>query len=223
MNKIILNSVLLSIVSILISCNQNRTSQNNSDNKVTTDSIRYESEALEFCRDTLIGKFDGVHIDTLIAEPVGQLENDYYPAEGGGEWYYNWRVYTTGGTVKELTLEHRTVGIHFVEEGDLNGDGTDEWGFITEWPTSSWMIYYTFTFCDGYWSEFIPPFSVWLPHIEEMEDTVSGRFYYNVTDLVSKGNSNKTVHIKLSDERNDGVGFLQIDTIISIPDRKHLR
>ena len=222
MNKIILTCVLFAIVSILISCNQNKISQNSSENEATKDSIRYESKSLEFYRNTLIGKFDGVHIDTLIAEPIGQLKDENYPFEGCEGWYYNWRVYTTGGTVNELTLEHRTVGIHFVEEGDLNGDGTDEWGYVTEWPTSTWMAYNTFTFCDGFWSEFIPSFSVWLPHIES-EDTVSGRYFYNVADLVSKGNSNKTVHIKFSDVRNDGDDFLQIDTIISIPDHKQLR
>lgn len=222
MNKIILNSVLLAFVSVLISCNQNRNIHERSINDVITDSIKYDSRSLEFYRDTLIGKFDGIHEDTLIAEPVGQLEDKGYPIEDCEGWYYNWRIYTTGGTVQELILNKCTVGMQFVEEGDLNGDGTDEWGYVTEWPTSTWMRYNTFTFFDGSWVEFIPAFSVWLPHIE-IEDTVSGRFYYNGSDLVSKGNSNKTVHIKFSDVRNDGGDFLQIDTIISIPDRKQLR
>ena len=222
MNKIILNSVLLAFVSILISCNQNRNIHERSINDGITDSIKYDSRSLEFYRDTLIGKFDGVHVDTLIAEPVGQLEDKGHPIEDCEGWYYNWRIYTTGGTVQELRLNKRTVGIRFVEEGDLNGDGTDEWGYVTEWPTSTWMRYNTFTFCDGSWVEFIPSFSVWLSHIE-IEDSVSGGFYYMCSDLVSKGTSDKTVRIKFSAVRNDGDDFLQIDTIISIPDRKQLR
>lgn len=212
MNKIILTSVLFAIVSILISCNQYRTSHNSSENEAMMDSIKYNPESLEFYRDTLIGKFDGVHTDTLVAEPIGVKEDQDYPFEGSEGWYWNWRIFTTGGTVNELTLDHRTVGIHFVKEGDLNGDGTEEWGYVTEWPTSTWMSYNTFTFCDGYWSVFIPPFPVWLPHIER-EDPVSGHYYYNGADLVSKGNSNGFVHIKFSDVRNEGSDFMQVELL----------
>lgn len=216
MNKIILTDILFAVVSILISCDQNKASQNYPEDEAIADSVEFARKSLEFYRDTLIGKFDGVHTDTLVAEPVGEKEDQDYPIKGCTGWYWNWRVFTTGGTVNELTLDHHTVGIRFVKEGDLNGDGTDEWGYVTEWPTSMWMLYNTFTFCDGCWAEFIPSFSVYLPHIE-IKDFESGRYYRYAADLVSKGNSNGFVHIKFSDVRNEGADFLQIDTIISIP------
>lgn len=221
MNKIILSNILFTIVSILISCNQNITSDKSSENEVMTDSVKYNSEPIELYRDTLIGKFDGVHTDTLVAEPIGVREDQDYPIKGCIGWYWNWRIFTIGGTVNELILDHRTVGVHFVKEGDLSGDGTDEWGYVTEWPTSNWMSYNTFTFYDGCWSEFIPSFPVWLPHIQ-IEDPASGDYFYDSADLVSKGNSNGFVHIKFSDVRNEGADFLQIDTIVAIPAPKPL-
>ncbi|MDE6460395.1 MAG: hypothetical protein K2K52_06130 [Paramuribaculum sp.] len=215
MRKIVLAIACLFFAS-LFSCNHGKQSHNNTENNSAADTLNCATESPDAYRDTLIGKFDGVHVDTLIAEPIGTLEDQDYPFEGCEGWYWNWRVFTTGGTVQELILNKCTVGIQFVEEGDLNGDGTDEWGYVTEWPTSTWMRYNTFTFFDGSWVEFIPAFSVWLPHIE-IEDTVSGGFYYNGSDLVSKGTSDKTVRIKFSVARNDGADNLQIDNIVSDP------
>ena len=93
MNKIILTCVLFAIVSTLISCNQNRTSHNSSENEVMTDSIKYNPESLEFYRDTLIGKLDGVHTETLVAEPIGVKEDQDYPVEGSEGWYWKRRSY----------------------------------------------------------------------------------------------------------------------------------
>ena len=82
-------------------------------------------------RETLIGKFDGLHINTLIAEPFGDRAKSIGPNDIYAGEFYNWRVYPKNGTVKELKIEDSTIGIKFVEEGDLDGDGQDEWGFDT--------------------------------------------------------------------------------------------
>ncbi len=82
-------------------------------------------------RDTLIANFNGLEIDTLICEPMDSMNPDYRG------FHYKWRVFTKNKTVKDLILENKTIGIHFVYEGDLDGNGTEEWGYVTEWPTSN--------------------------------------------------------------------------------------
>lgn len=177
----------------------------------------YDDFSPEQYRDTLIGMFNGVEIDTLIAEPIGELQDKDYPVEGCIGWFWDWRVYTSRGTVKDLILKHRTVGIHFVKEGDLDGDGGDDWGYVTEWPTSNWMSYNTFTYCKGSWSRLLQPFSIWLPHIDPDDKT-----YGNNTpeDLVSKSKKRNHLHIKFSDVRNNGGDFLLVDSLVSIPHKE---
>lgn len=90
-----------------------------------------DSDSLAQYRDTLIGKFNGIEIDTLICEPIDSLS----PIEDGtyGGCHYEWKVYSTNGTVKDLIVGN-TIGIDFIKEGDLDGNGTEEWGYITQWP-----------------------------------------------------------------------------------------
>ena len=78
-------------------------------------------------RDTLIGNFNGIDIDTLIAEPMDSLNPNY---KG---FHYKWRVFTKNKSVKGLILENKTIGINLVYEGDLGGNGTEERGYVPEW------------------------------------------------------------------------------------------
>lgn len=83
-----------------------------------------ESDNLAQYRDTLIANFNGLEIDTLICEPMDSLNPNY---KG---FHYKWRVFTKNKTVKDLILENKTIGIHFIYEGDLDGNGTDEWAML---------------------------------------------------------------------------------------------
>lgn len=150
-------------------------------------------------RDTLIGKFDGVNVDTLIAEPYGEVD----PYDKW--WYYNWRVFTKKGSVNELKLEGKTVGIKFVREGDLDEDGKDEWGFVTNWPTSNWMRYHVFTNVNNNWKYMIRPTSIFLPDLDRL----------SAEKLVEKSDKKGFVKVKFSDLRNGG-DFVVIDTLIGI-------
>ncbi len=80
-----------------------------------------DSDSLAQYRDTLIGNFNGIEIDTLIAEPIGEKDSS---------WYLKWRVFTKNNSVKPLIIYNQTIGIHFVSEGDLDGNGTDGWGML---------------------------------------------------------------------------------------------
>lgn len=176
--------------------------------------ISIEPDPLAQYRDTLIGKFDGIHVDTLIAEPFGEKAQSLDPNDIYADSYYNWRVYSINGTIEELKIENSTIGIKFVEEGDVDGDGQDEWGFVSEWPTSSWMRYNLYHNNKGKWELLIKPTSIWLDHIDP-EDKDYG--VNSAEDLIQKSDKKGYLKVKFSDVRNDGADFLLIDTLIQIP------
>lgn len=166
-----------------------------------------DSDSLAQYRDTLIGNFNGIDIDTLICEPMDSLNPNY---KG---FHYKWRVFTKNKTVKDLILENKTIGIHFVYEGDLDGNGTDEWGYVTEWETSNWMCYHAFTNINGEWKHIIEPTSIWLPHLDP-QDSISYRI--SKEDILQPSEDSGFLKVKFSDVRNNGEDFLIIDTLIML-------
>ncbi len=166
-----------------------------------------ESDNLAQYRDTLIGNFNGLEIDTLICEPMDSLNPNY---KG---FHYKWRVFTKNNSVKTLIIDNKTIGIHFVYEGDLDGNGTDEWGYVTEWETSNWMCYHAFTNINGEWQHIIEPTSIWLPHLDP-QDSIS----YRITkeDILQSSEDSGFLKVKFSDVRNNGEDFLIVDTMIML-------
>lgn len=172
-----------------------------------------ESDQLSQYRDTLIGKFNGIDIDTLICEPMDSI-NSYYKG-----FHYKWRVFTKNKTVKDLIIENKTIGIHLVKEGDLDGNGTDEWGYVTEWETSNWMCYHAFTNANGEWQHIIEPTPIWLPHI-----TPQDSLYYTIKkeDILQLSKTTNILEVKFSDVRNNGEDFLIMDTLIQIKSKNQI-
>ena len=134
------------------------------------------------------------------------------------EPYFHWRVFTVGGTVKDLEFINRTIRIKFISEKDLDGDGCDDWGFITAWPTSNWMKYNIFSYVDGYWAQLIEPTSIFIPHIKYSDSDTSG--IVKKEDLASRHRKKGYLNVKFSDIRNNGEDFLVIDTVMAIPPKK---
>ncbi len=153
-------------------------------------------------RDTIVGKFNGIDIDTLICEPIGKLIKD----ELFGEFYTEWRVYTTKGTVEELKIGN-TIGIEFVKEGDLDGNKTDEWGFLTQWPTSSWTVYELFVFDEGKWELMVEPIRIWRDHLETS---------FSESDIAQPSNKEGFIKIKTSDVIDEVTNWIVVDTIVPI-------
>ncbi|WP_301096238.1 hypothetical protein [Bacteroides acidifaciens] len=166
-----------------------------------------ESDNLAQYRDTLIGNFNGLEIDTIICEPMDSLNPN---CKG---FHYKWRVFTKNKTVKDLILENKTIGIHFVYEGDLDGNGTDEWGYVTEWETSNWMCYHAFTNINGEWQHIIEPTNIWLPHLDP-QDSISYRI--SKEDILQSSEDSGFLKVKFSDVRNNGEDFLIVDTLIML-------
>ena len=157
-------------------------------------------------RDTIVGNFCGSQIDTLICEPLDSISDPSYSG-----FHYRWRVFAKNKSVNGLLLGN-TIGIHFVKEGDLDGDGTDEWGYVTEWETSNWMMYQVYTYADKKPQLLYEPLPIYLFHIEPESDS----FVSAKTDIVTTSDRPATVKVKFSDVRNDGEDFLLIDTIVPL-------
>lgn len=178
-----------------------------------------DTPSIATLRDTLRGIFDGKHYDLLIAEPVKdsyepvqRMDDNDFDTYGG--WFYSWRVYTKYGTVKDKIIEN-TVGITFVREGDLDGDGKDEWGYITLWPTSTWMKYHLYKNYNGEWGYMIEPTIIWLPHLDEVGNNKETKTI-TAEDIIRKSQKKGYLKVKFSDIRNHGEDFLIIDTLIRI-------
>lgn len=186
-------SLIVFLLITTFSCSQKRQSQD----PVTEHLAQY--------RDTIVGNFSGYQIDTLICEPLDSISDPSYRG-----FHYRWRVYAKNGSVEELEIGN-TIGINFVKEGDLDGDGADEWGYVTEWATSNWMMYKVFTYKNKQASFLYRPLPIYLPHLDPDDKD----FMTTCKDsLASQSFSPGMVKVKFSDVRNEGIDFLVVDTVV---------
>lgn len=145
--KILPIILLVSFIS-LVSCERSRSTSVNA------------VDHLAQYRDTIVGNFSGFQIDTLICEPLDSISDPNYQG-----FHYRWRVYATNGSVEDVLIDN-TIRINFVKEGDLNGDGAEEWGYKTIWETSNWMLYHVYIYKDRKPQYLIEPSSIWDIHLD---------------------------------------------------------
>ena len=96
-------------------------------------------------RDTIYGRFNGRNIDTLHVETRKVKSGDTTKAV---EYY----AVSSRKTIPEVKLKgtpHRAPKL--VYEGDLDGNGTDEWGYLATGVSSQWRTYSVFTLQKGRW------------------------------------------------------------------------
>ena len=137
-----------------------------------------ESDPLAQYRDTLIGNFNGMEIDTLICDLADTLPMGY-----------RYEIHSLNNTVLPLALENADIPMRLLNEGDLDGNGTDEIGFIHYQNGSGcWGNYIVLTYQGG-WKVLYSPYahSLWLGLTDMTFETV---------DLVVKGDSANTVTIR---------------------------
>ena len=147
-------------------------------------------------RDTIIGKFDGNSIDTLIAEPIDTTID---------RSLWSWRIYGKSNTADTLILLQRFI-VRLIQEGDLDGNGTDEFGVRRETDAGTWDNYCVYTYDKGEWKYLIKP--IW---------TYSDHFYTDMNkgvDVVERANQSDYVTVRFSDIRNDD--FCIVDTLIRL-------
>lgn len=154
------------------------------------------NDAMAQYRDTIVGKFNGMDIDTLISEPIDTIKE---------RAFWDWRIYSKNNTVDTLILTQRFM-LKMIQEGDLDGNGTDEFGVRRETDSGTWDNYYIYTFHNGEWQYLIEPI-----------DTYSNHFYNdlnNGVEVVERANHSDFVKVRFSYIRNDD--FCLVDTLIHI-------
>lgn len=162
-------------------------------------------------RDTIVGNFSGSQIDTLICEPLDSISDPTYQG-----FHYRWKVFAKNHSVEDIIIDN-TIRIKFVKEGDLDGDGADEWGYKTVWETSTWMKYNVYTYKNGKAHYLIEPSTIWDIHLDPENNC---GVFISQEDIVSKYTPD-SVKLKFSDVRNEGDDFLLIDTIVPIKSFNH--
>lgn len=90
-------------------------------------------------QDTITGNFTGLGIDTLY------VASEYIEPDSDDDWHtYRAKYYAKSNNPQLPTIE--LYGCIYaspllVYEGDVDGDGKDEWGYIHTWMTSQWRYY----------------------------------------------------------------------------------
>lgn len=137
--------------------------------------------------DTVIGKFNGFDTDTLISVPIAKRDSN------GA--YHTWRVFSKNGTVKDLIVRN-TISCIFHFEGDLDLNGTDEFGIPHVEDIGHWFDYPVYTYDNGEWKYIYNPVNLNSNdyHIE----------YWNTIDSIIENTGRKNeIHLRVSGWDND--------------------
>lgn len=144
------------------------------------DTSKNEEHIINY-RDTLIGKFNGINIDTLIAEPIDTTKE---------RAMWDWIIYSKQNSVDTLILTQR-FSVKMIQEGDLDGNGTDEFGIRREVEQGTWDSYFIYSYNNGKWQYLINP--IW---------TYSTHFYKelnNGNDVAERTDNPNIIKVRFSD------------------------
>lgn len=155
-------------------------------------------DSLAQYRDTLIGRFNGIDIDMLIAEPIDTTKK---------RTMWDWRICSKKNTVDTLILAHR-FSINMIQEGDLDGNGTDEFGIRREIEQGTWDSYFIYSYNNGKWQYLINPIWTYSTHFYEELN--------NGNDVAERTDKPNVIKVRFSDVRNNGEDFLIIDTLVKV-------
>ena len=112
------------------------------------DSLQYDDSVQYTNVDTVYGHFRGKGVDTLIVERVDST---------------SWRLYSSSGKLAALDVKY-AWGLYIVDEGDLDGNGTDEIGIRREQEMGNWQDYNVFTYHNGRWCYLMPSTILYHSH-----------------------------------------------------------
>lgn len=105
-------------------------------------------------KESVIGDFngDGKSEHAVIyyySKPIPGLESHQYD----GDYYHYCEIHFSDEALTDISLVY--IGCNLVNEGDLNGDGSDELGFFNVGGFTMWGNYSVLTFIDGTWHELV--------------------------------------------------------------------
>lgn len=173
-------------------------------------------------KDTIVGNFTGSGIDTLYVERVVDchcnLEKEYdkeehYAHEMDDELVKYYLTSTNPAMGKVELLGYASLSPRLVNEGDLDGNGTCEVGYLPVWRLSQWRIYHIYTFKEGGWKYLINPSA-------ELKDENGGEFLFETGyllrgsgyDIATPSHKKGMVRIKY---QTQGVDPLIKDTLVT--------
>lgn len=132
-------------------------------------------------RDTIVGNFTGNGIDTLFVKKVVDFEKDVTDED-------RIKYYATSNNPAIPDMEMFgciELQPKLVYEGDVDGNGRDEWGYLHTWMNSQWRQYRIFTLKDNKW--------VFLIYTTLLDNDES--FRTSGVDIVEKGPSKGLVKL----------------------------
>ena len=148
-------------------------------------------------RDTIVGNFTGKGIDTLfvVRDPTKEEHEE-------GHFY----IKSNNAKIPKVNLWGITIAPpKLVNEGDLDGNGTCEVGYLPTWDVSQWRTYYIFTLVNYQWCYLV---------CGEYLDT-SECFRHTGVDIAEKGPNKGEVLIHYASE---GVNESNTERIYEIKD-----
>ena len=101
-------------------------------------------------REQIVGNFSGKMVDTLT------IVNTTSPDEDVDGVFQKWKIVSSLSSVPSLIISGLCPLL--VYEGDLDRNGTDEFGILETWDTSVYRTYYVYTFYKNEWRYLIHPF-----------------------------------------------------------------
>lgn len=140
--------------------------------------------------DTLVGCFMGNREDTLICKGIDSCTVE---------------IRSVSNRIRPLQIDN-VWGIFVVQEGDLDGDGTDEIGIRTEGFMGNWRDYNVYTYRKGSWNLLIPPVIVYATDFYETLSQGEG--------VVKPSKKKGYVDVCFSSWRNDDICL--VDTVIKV-------
>lgn len=149
-----------------------------------TDEIRFSNV------DTIFGFFRRKDMmDTLVFE---KIDNTF-------------RLMSPNHSVSPLEIRDSfTIYLYVVQEGDLDGNGTDEIGIRREPEMGNWNDYEVYTYRNNKWYHLLPPIMVYATHF--YDDLHSGQ------DVVTPAQKKGYVKVQYSGWVDENIAML--DTIV---------
>lgn len=172
--------------------------------------------------DTIIGNFTGSRIDTLYVERVVNCncslnkvydEDEHLDHEMNDELVKYYLASSNPALEKVELLGYASLAPRLVNEGDLDGNGTCEVGYLPVWRLSQWRIYHLLTFKDGKWKYLINPYTPLNDEDDEVLLFDTGNFIRESGCEIATPSSKKgLVRIKY---QTQGVELLIKDTLVA--------
>ena len=172
--------------------------------------------------DTIIGNFTGEGTDTLYVERVvnckcslnKEYDEEEHLAHEMDDELVKYYLASTNPALKKVELfGYASLAPRLVNEGDLDGNGTCEVGYLPVWRMSQWRIYHLFTFKDSNWKYLINPYTPLNDENDEVLLFDTGNFIRESGCEIAAPSSKKgLVRIKY---QTQGVELLIKDTLVT--------